>query len=323
MVVLGSEAFIFESTSRTCNVMPFDPNLGVSNNIPIVDGAIAYECPYTGESVVLILRNALHMPHLKHNIIAPFIMRTAGVSIDDKPKIHCDDPSVDNHCIKFNDSDLRIPLKLHGIFSYFKSRKPTIKELHELPKLFLTPDADDWNPHTSTFSSNEDSMLDFNGEMADKSRRKNDLYVFEEDENDNPMLASVSVDIWESHIDANISSAYVAPSVKPQINNPDVEFANALNVRGEVSKVASAIGNCDFSKSGSDNSLFGDTPYTTSWDNFEESLKGALDDTQIAFVQAQIAAAEASKPTGISPQVLSKLWCISEKLAEGAVDQNT
>ena len=323
MVVLGSEAFIFESTSRTCNVMPFDPNLGVSTNIPIVDGAIAYECPYTGESVVLILRNALHMPHLKHNIIAPFIMRTAGVSIDDKPKIHCDDPSVDNHCIKFNDSDLRIPLKLHGIFSYFKSRKPTIKELHELPKLFLTPDADDWNPHTSTFSSNEDSMLDFNGEMADKSRRKNDLYVFEEDENDNPMLASVSVDIWESHIDANISSAYVAPSVKPQINNPDVEFANALNVRGEVSKVASAIGNCDFSKSGSDNSLFGDTPYTTSWDNFEESLKGALDDTQIAFVQAQIAAAEASKPTGISPQVLSKLWCISEKLAEGAVDQNT
>ena len=131
MVVLGSEAFIFESTSRTCNVMPFDPNLGVSTNIPIVDGAIAYECPYTGESVVLILRNALHMPHLKHNIIAPFIMRTAGVSIDDKPKIHCDDPSVDNHCIKFNDSDLRIPLKLHGIFSNFTSRNTTLQELHE------------------------------------------------------------------------------------------------------------------------------------------------------------------------------------------------
>ena len=209
-----------------------------------------------------------------------------------------DDPLVDNHCIKFNDSDIRIPLKLHGIFSYFKSRKPTLKELHELPKLFLTSDADDWSPHMSTFSSNEESMLDLNGEMADKSRRKNDLYVFEGDEN--PMLASVSIDTWESRIDANISSAYVAPSVQPQINNPDVEFANAHNVRGEISKVASSIGNCDFSKSGPNNSLFGDTSYTTSWDNFEESLKGALDDTQIAFVQAQIVAAQASKPTGVA-----------------------
>ena len=169
-----------------------------------------------------------------------------------------------------------------------------------MPKLFLTPDADDWNPNTSTFFSNEESMMDFNGEMTDKSRRKDDLCVFEEDEN--PMLASVSIDTWESHIDANISSAYVAPSVQPQIHNPDVEFANALNVRGEISKVASSIGNCDFSKSGPNNSLFGDTPYTTSWDNFEESLKGALDDMQIAFVQAQIAAAQASKPTGVSPK---------------------
>ena len=74
MVVLGSKSFIFESTSRTCNVIPFDPNLGVTNKILIVDGAITYECPYTGESIVLILRNSLHMPHLKHNIIAPFIM---------------------------------------------------------------------------------------------------------------------------------------------------------------------------------------------------------------------------------------------------------
>ena len=88
---------------------------------------------------------------------------------------------IDNHCSKFSDSDLRIPMLLNGIFLYFKSRKPTIKELHEFPKLFLTTDADDWNPHSTTFSSNEKSMLDFNGEMADKSRRKADLCVFEED----------------------------------------------------------------------------------------------------------------------------------------------
>ena len=59
------------------------------------------------------------------------------------------------------------------------------------------------------------------------------------------------------------------------------------------------------------------------WDNFEDSLKGVLDPSQIEFVRAQISAAEASKPKGVSPTMISKLWCISDKLAEGVIDQNT
>ena len=64
-------------------------------------------------------------------------------------------------------------------------------------------------------------------------------------------------------------------------------------------------------------------PITTTWDNFEDSLKGVLDPSQIEFVQAQISASETSKPKGVSPTMLSKLCCISDKLAEGAIDQNT
>ena len=63
-VVLGTHAFIFESTKRACNVQPFDPSLGIASKIQIVDGAIVYECPYTGEIYVIIVRNALHIPHL-------------------------------------------------------------------------------------------------------------------------------------------------------------------------------------------------------------------------------------------------------------------
>ena len=36
-----------------------------------------------------------------------------------------------------------------------------------------------------------------------------------------------------------------------------------------------------------------------------------------------ISAAAADKPKGVKPSVLSKLWSITEKLAEGAVEQNT
>ena len=43
MVVLGRHAFIFESIGRTCSVKPFSDEFGVASNIPIVDGAVAYD----------------------------------------------------------------------------------------------------------------------------------------------------------------------------------------------------------------------------------------------------------------------------------------
>ena len=47
MIVLGHNSFVFESTGRTCNVQPFSTDLGTATNISIVDGAIAYDCPYS------------------------------------------------------------------------------------------------------------------------------------------------------------------------------------------------------------------------------------------------------------------------------------
>ena len=48
MCVLGRNAYIFEATGRTCNVSPFMDELGIASDVPIVDGAIAYDCPYLG-----------------------------------------------------------------------------------------------------------------------------------------------------------------------------------------------------------------------------------------------------------------------------------
>ena len=169
MVVLGSHAFIFESTNRTCNVQPFDPSIGTALNIPIVDGAVVYKCPYKGEIYVFIVRNTLHILHLRNNLIPPFVIRAAGVTLNDTPNIHSKDLTIDDHCITFEDSDLRIPLQLSGVFSYFHTRKPTLSELHECPKLFLSSDANDWNPHCQSFEENEQSILTCNGELADKN----------------------------------------------------------------------------------------------------------------------------------------------------------
>jgi hypothetical protein len=61
MAVLGKHAYIFESTGKTCNVKPFTDDLGMVTDIPVVDGALAYDCPYTRETYILIVRNALYI----------------------------------------------------------------------------------------------------------------------------------------------------------------------------------------------------------------------------------------------------------------------
>ena len=45
MLVFGNKWFIFESVhGRTVDVAPFDPSLGFSAKIPIVDAAVDYNC---------------------------------------------------------------------------------------------------------------------------------------------------------------------------------------------------------------------------------------------------------------------------------------
>ena len=110
-------------------------------------------------------------------------------------------------------------------------------------------------------------------------------------------------------MDANVSSEYTAPITQSSINDQDTDLANSLNCRGETSKFAASIGSCDLSTNHSP--FLSDRinePISMSSDNFEDSLKGVLDPSQIEFVRAQISAAEASKPKGVSPTMLYKIW---------------
>ena len=124
MVVLGANAFIFDRVQdRRCDVSPFDPSLGKATSVPIVDGAIAYDCPYSNETFILIFYNALYFPSLNHNLVPPFIMREAGLQVNDIAKIHVDDPTKKDHAIVIEDLDLSIPMQLNGIFSFFPFEK--------------------------------------------------------------------------------------------------------------------------------------------------------------------------------------------------------
>ena len=97
--------------------------------VPIVDAAIQYKDPYNGGIRYFIVRNALHVPSMNNNSIPPFIIQEVGIDMNDTPRIHVKDPSVDDHSLYFVDLKYRTPLSFNVIFSYFLSSKPSIAKI--------------------------------------------------------------------------------------------------------------------------------------------------------------------------------------------------
>ena len=98
MPVLGNGAYILGHTGQTADVTAYSPEYE-SMQIPIVDAAVQYNCPYNVQSHILILRNALYVPAMKNHLIPPFMMREAGIKVNNTPKIHLDDPDKSEHSV--------------------------------------------------------------------------------------------------------------------------------------------------------------------------------------------------------------------------------
>jgi hypothetical protein len=169
MLVVGRNAYIISDTGRVADVNAFTPDCS-SMRISIVDAAVGYECPYNGKSYIFLLCNALHVPSMRNNLIPPFVMREAGIKVNDTPKIQTSNPTEEDHSIYFPDNDFQIPLSLWGVFSYFNTSKPSAEQTMNVEDVYLlTPST--MNPHCDAYASNEDSMLDWEGNMVQKRDR--------------------------------------------------------------------------------------------------------------------------------------------------------
>ena len=96
---MGKHAHILRNTGTHVNVSGFTDQLGAPIKVPIVDAAMFYDCEYSGESYAVIIRNALYVKRMQVALIPPFMMRMAGIEVDECPKFLSTKPSITNHSI--------------------------------------------------------------------------------------------------------------------------------------------------------------------------------------------------------------------------------
>ena len=104
MPVIGMNACILSTIGETVDVAPFTPDYKPIS-VELVDAALKYECPYSGEIKILIIRRGLHVPSMTHNLLPPFMLREAGIAINEVPKIHVPSPTEEHHAIIFHETN--------------------------------------------------------------------------------------------------------------------------------------------------------------------------------------------------------------------------
>ena len=138
---------------RYATVQGYSPDME-AQDLPIVDVSVAFRCPLDGTIKILHFPDSLYCEALTHNLIPPFILREAGFIVNDVPRIHCNPVTNESRFIVSEDRSLRIPLQLHGVFSYFETFRPD-----------MSPTGWTWDPNSSIYRNAESLHLDINGTL--------------------------------------------------------------------------------------------------------------------------------------------------------------
>lgn len=89
--------------------------------VSVVNTAITYDCEFTGKVHITIICKALYFQNMDVNLLPLFMMRLAGVEVDECPKFLSKEPTESNHSMYFPQEDIRILFQIEGIISYLPS----------------------------------------------------------------------------------------------------------------------------------------------------------------------------------------------------------
>ena len=86
MPVVGRHTHVISILGRITKVNPFTPEYEAMQ-IPILYADVRYDFPCNGESYILMILNALHVPSMRNNLLSPFMPREAGIKVNERPNI--------------------------------------------------------------------------------------------------------------------------------------------------------------------------------------------------------------------------------------------
>ena len=138
----------------------YTTDVASNDNCCIVSAVVAYDHPETGDTYMLVFNQTILIDHLPTTLVSPMQLQDIGICVNDKPKSSIVVPS-DNGSIT-----LQILLHIQGVTMYFDSRKLTKQEFKACNlKIDMTTDLPDWDPLTTWFEEQENSMLDNYGQL--------------------------------------------------------------------------------------------------------------------------------------------------------------
>ena len=326
MPAIGINAYILSKIGETVDVAAFTPDYKPIS-VELVDAALKYESPYSGEVKILIIRRGLYVPSMTHNLLPPFMLREVGININEVPKVHVTSPTEEHHAITFHETNFQIPLSLHGTFSYFPTSKPSIQELEDPEDVYVLTTTI-WNPHSDAYVINEESMLGWEGNMRHEKDHEKRV-VLEDIPSDDTMMSSLVLCEKEQMV---VSSHFVDQD--EDINTvhgfeDENQLYQALNMRNKHRQFAMNIGatsifdqiylDDDDSQDTSDDD---DTSLDNSEDDFDPM---ELDDdtNEVLLDNFMASTAQAGKSRGVDPKHLSKIWRISHEDAQRTIDVTT
>ena len=349
MPVVGKHAYIIAKTGKMVDVSPFTPDYKPLT-VPLVDAMIKCDNPYNGKSCILVLCNALHVLSMDNNLIPPFMLREMGVAVNDVPKIHKEDPTVDDHAITFLETGFQIPLSLWGIFSYFPTSKPTHDSLLNPNEVYILSPAT-WNPHSDAYLTNEESMLDWEGKMQPNRDRQHRI-VLDNVEDDMNMVASLSISPLEQeaidlHLiedDERFDEMGISFIPRPgdhvsstlgSISNMllDLDLSNHMCEKECDGQIAASIRStntlqlryisdsepeAEVEEQKRDDSTCNDDDDSFAM-IFDLDDDGALERVDVFFSYST----SASRPRGVTPEHISKIWRISQEDTRRMINNTT
>ncbi|KAI2502750.1 Reverse transcriptase (RNA-dependent DNA polymerase) [Fragilaria crotonensis] len=99
-------------------------------------------------------------------------LRLNDVIVNETPRFLTENPDEFTHTILIPDTAMGrpyvIPLGIHGVTSTFPTRKPSISEFESLPHVELTSEDPPYDPHDTTFASQERSLISTVWETGDR-----------------------------------------------------------------------------------------------------------------------------------------------------------